>query len=170
MTFPMFPGVQSTCCHGSTKGRPLSGTYYCINFPFNFSPRATHNSEQQRRSEQLPSSLLLLRQRLQIENGQLSLKHDSICEVSSNPFFFLKLNARNIIELFKPLWKNKKYFHNKWKTQTYIFAVIVYLYVYNSGQRSDTLLYGLDTGATGHSLHSEGNWTQAAFLCHDCFV
>lgn len=36
-------------------------------------------------------------------------------------------------------------------------TVIAYLYVYNSGQRADTLLYGLDTGATGHSLHSEGD-------------
>lgn len=32
----------------------------------------------------------------------------------------------------------------------------MYLYMYDSGQRPDALLNGLDAGATSHTLHSEG--------------
>lgn len=49
----MFAGVLSTRCHGSTKGRPRLGTRYCINFPFNLSPRAC--ARQGRSLEQLPT-------------------------------------------------------------------------------------------------------------------
>lgn len=33
----------------------------------------------------------------------------------------------------------------------------MYLYIYDSRQRPNALLNGLDTGATGHTLHPEGN-------------
>lgn len=33
----------------------------------------------------------------------------------------------------------------------------IYLYMYHPWQRANALLYGLDTGMTGHSIHSKGH-------------
>lgn len=52
----------------------------------------------------------------------------------------------------------------------YVCKAFVYLYVYDSRERADALLNGLDAGATSHTLHSKGDCTQIDFLCHDCFV
>lgn len=46
----------------------------------------------------------------------------------------------------------------------------IYLHIYDSCKRPNSLFYGLDTGVTSHSLHFKGNETQAVFVHLECFA
>lgn len=58
------------------------------------------------------------------------------------------------------IWCGKRKEFRKWTNNNY-------RYVYHPWQRTNALLYGLDTGTTSHAPDTKGDFTDIALMCHD---